>query len=346
MDELVVGGATRVWRGSRPDADAILGDARPGRIAVLVQAGVPAGIGDRVAAAMSGAAPTLVVAVPDGEPAKTMAGAEEVCRALAVGGVERGDLVVGVGGGALTDLAGFVAGVFLRGIRVHLIPTTLLGAIDAAIGGKSGVNLDGKNLVGLFRHPARVVIDLDVLGALPAPLMRQGAAEAFKAGMIGDPALVDLYEAQGISAPIDQVVDRALRVKAGIVERDPFEAGERAHLNYGHTVGHAVELAAGVSHGEAIAVGMIAAGHASARIAGFQGEERQRDILARLGLPVSAVGLEAGAVRRLMAVDKKRSGGSTRMVLLADIARPRVVVVDDATVTAALGAVGIGGGSP
>jgi 3-dehydroquinate synthase len=344
MDELVVGGVTRVWIGARPRPEEVLGDVAARRVAVMVQPGVPATIGRRFAAGISGIAVPIVIEVPDGEAAKTFAVADEVCRRLAAGGLERSDLIVGVGGGALTDLAGFVAGVFLRGIRVHYTPTTLVGAIDAAIGGKSGLNLDAKNLVGLFRHPARVVIDTEVIAGLPRPLLRQGVAEALKAGMIGDPGLVDLLEANGLDAPAGEVVSRAIRVKTTIVERDFRDEGERAHLNYGHTIGHAVEIAGGMSHGEAVAVGMVAAGRVSALLAGFTGEERQRAIIARLGLPTAASEVSADAVRGLLDRDKKRAQGALRMVVLDEVARPRVVVVDDATVTAALAAVGIGEG--
>ncbi len=343
MAELVVGGVTRVWIGDRGVSGQVLGDTAAERVALLVQPGVPAAVGRRIASEISDGVAALVIEVPDGEAAKTLAVVDEVCRRLETAGIERGDLIVGVGGGAVTDLTGFVAGVYLRGVRVHLVPTTLVGAIDAAIGGKSGLNLGAKNQVGLFRHPSRVVIDSSVLAALPLHLLREGAAEALKAGLIGDPDLVDRYQSHGLEAPLAEVVERAIRVKAGIVARDFDESGERAHLNYGHTVGHAIEIAAGIPHGEAVAVGMVAAGRVSAQVVGFRGEERQRAVIAGLGLPVTAPPVDPQLVRELMARDKKRSGGVARMVVLADVGRPQVVVVDDATVTAALAAVGIGG---
>lgn len=341
MDDLVVGGETQVWVGADADIAVVLGDARPRRVAFIVQPGVPASIGRR----LSVGSDATVIEVPDGEAAKNLATVEQVCLRLAQHGMERGDLIVAVGGGAATDLGGFVGALFLRGIRVHYVPTTLVGAVDAAIGGKTGVNVGAKNLVGAFRHPARVVIDTAVLEALPAHLVRMGAAEALKAGLVGDPALVDLYERHGLAAPIGEVVDRAIRVKAAIVGRDFFETGVRAHLNYGHTIGHAVELAAGIPHGAAVAIGMIAAGRVSAMVAGFAHEARQAAVISGLGLPVVSPPTDPDAVRFLLSRDKKRAGGLARMVVLADVGRPQVVTVDDATVTAALTAVAIGGGS-
>ncbi len=165
--------------------------------------------------------------LPDGEAAKTLAVAEGVYEWLAGLGLTRADTVLGVGGGSLTDLAGFVAATFLRGVEAVYVPTTLVGAVDAAIGGKTGVNLGAKNLVGAFQHPARVVIDADLLDALPLGLRRDGAAEALKAGLIGDPDLVGLYERDGLEADPAEVVRRAVAVKAAVVGRDFREEGER-----------------------------------------------------------------------------------------------------------------------
>jgi 3-dehydroquinate synthase len=341
MAELVVGGATAVWIGRGVDAALVRADSMARRIAYITQPGVPAAIAHRLAAADGPAA--AVIVVPDGDEAKSLAVTEEVCRRLVAAGLGRDDLIVAVGGGAVTDLGGFVAGVFLRGVRVHYFPTTLLGAVDAAIGGKTGVNLGAKNLVGVFRHPARVVIDLDVLAALPPEALRSGAAEALKAGMVGDIALVALLERDGLGAPLAELVERAIRVKAAVVGEDFLETGRRSILNYGHTLGHAVEVAAGLGHGEAVAIGMVAAGRASALVYGFAEEHRQHTAIVRLGLPVTAPAVDPARVRELMGADKKRAGGDLRMVLLADIGDPQVAVVDDATVTAALTAVGIGG---
>ncbi len=344
VERIAVAGETTVLVGrGLLDAATVLGE-RPGRrrVAVLCQPGEPARLARALARSIrAGGEAAAVRVLPDGEGAKTLEAAGAVYEWLAAQGMTRRDTVLGVGGGALTDVAGFVAATFLRGIEAVYVPTTLLGAVDAAIGGKTALNLGAKNLVGAFHHPARVVVDADVLDALPAALRREGSAEALKAGLVGDADLVALYERDGAGADLAEVVRRAVAVKAAIVGRDPREQGERAHLNYGHTVGHAVEVAGGLGHGSAVAVGMVAAGRAGALLAGFTGEERQRSILEGLGLPVAAPGLGRGAVLRLMSLDKKRTGAGLRMVLLEAVGRPRLEVVGTATVEAALAAVGI-----
>jgi 3-dehydroquinate synthetase len=340
MAELVVAGTTAVWIGRGADATTVLGDVAAERIAYVVQPGIPTQIAGRLAGGRSEA---LLIPVPDGEAAKSFGVVEAVCERLAAAGFDRTDLLVAVGGGAVTDLGGFVAGVFLRGIRVHYVPTTLLGAVDAAIGGKTGIDLGAKNLVGLFRHPQRVVIDLDTIAGLPRQLLRAGMAEVLKAGLVGDAALVDLLEERALDAPLEETVTRSIAVKAALVAADFHDHSGRTFLNYGHTVGHALEMATGLPHGEAVAIGMVAAGRAGALRCGFPAEQRQRAVLARLGLPAQAPPVDADLVRQLLARDKKRRAGQLRMVLLADIAAPQVVAVDDATVDAALTAVGIGG---
>lgn len=282
-----------------------------------------------------------VMVVPDRDQAKTLDVAAACFRRLNAMALTRHDTVVGVGGGAVTDLAGFVAATYLRGVEAVYVPTTLLGAVDAAVGGKTGLNLDGKNLVGVFRHPTRIVIDIDVLEALPEDLLREGTAEALKAGLIADPRIVELYEAHGLAAPLEEVVDRAVAVKAAIVSADFRETGRRAWLNYGHTIGHGVELAAGLSHGHAVAVGMVAEGAVSARLMGFTDSGRQRDVIAGLGLPVAASGADGAAVRRLMRLDKKRTSAGLRMTLLRAIGDPVVMPVDEDAVAHALDAVDV-----
>lgn len=287
--------------------------------------------------------PGAVKVLPDRDAAKSLAVVEDIYRWLIELRLTRSDTVLGVGGGALTDVVGFVAATYLRGIESVLVPTTLLGAVDAAVGGKTGINVAGKNLVGAFHHPTRVIVDLGVLDALPVGLRREGAAEALKAGLIADPILVEAYEADGIDAPLDAVVDRAVAVKAAVVSEDYREAGRRAILNYGHTVGHAVETVGGIPHGHAVAIGMVAAGSVAADLLGFREAERQRAVIEQLGLPVAVPGLSARDVMGLVGVDKKRDGSGLRMVLLEEIGRARVDYVDDATVAAALTVVGIEG---
>jgi 3-dehydroquinate synthase len=311
-------------------AVAVLTQPSVVRLAAVIEAGLAAA-GLR----------TVVLTLPDGEGAKRMGVVEDVYRELSGAGVARNDTVVAVGGGALTDTAGFVAATYLRGVEAVFVPTTLLGAVDAAIGGKTAVNVDGKNLAGVFRHPARVIVDLDVLETLPEALVREGSAEALKAGYVGDPELVDLYRDNGLGAPLDMVVNRAVAVKARVVSDDFTERGGRAVLNYGHTVGHAVEVAASVSHGEAVAVGMAAAAVLSELVAAYTGAAAQRKLIAALGLPIRAPSVDFDRIESLMAVDKKRDDRGLRFVVLEADGRPAVVPVDRATVRAALASVGI-----
>ncbi len=277
--------------------------------------------------------------LPDGDDAKRLDVVEAVYRWCNELAITRFDTIVAVGGGALTDVAGFVAATYLRGVESVYVPTTVLGAVDAAIGGKTGINLDGKNLVGAFHMPSRVVIDLDVLDALPDRLKREGAAEAVKAGLIKAPDLVDLYESAGLEAPLDVVVPRAVAIKAEIVSGDVREHGERALLNYGHTIGHALEIVCGLRHGDAVAIGMVAAGRASALELGFEDEARQRRILETIGLPVVAPEFNDDDVLRLVGLDKKRRGADVHMTLLHRIGAATVHRVSSATLTAALEAV-------
>ncbi|MGI8518100.1 MAG: 3-dehydroquinate synthase [Acidimicrobiia bacterium] len=203
----------------------------------------------------------------DREDAKTLAETVRIYEWLSERNIGRHDTIIGVGGGAATDVAGYIAATWLRGVESILIPTTLLAAVDAAIGGKTGVNLGGKNLVGAFHLPSRVIIDFEVLEALPEPLRQEGLAEALKAGYVGDARLVDLL--QRTDPPLAEVVKRAVAVKVEVVGSDFRENDRRAVLNFGHTIGHAVELLAPMPHGLAVAVGMVAAGTISAIRHGF-----------------------------------------------------------------------------
>ena len=252
--------------------------------------------------------------------------------------ITRHDLVVAVGGGAVTDLAGFVASTYLRGVDVIYVPATLLAAVDAAIGGKTAVDFGAKNLIGTFRLPTLVAIDLDTIDAVPAALATDGLAEVAKTALIADESLVEALESHGPGLDVQTMVSRCVAAKSAIVIADFQEKGGRAVLNYGHTIGHAVETATGIAHGKAVSVGMEAAAAASAALSGFQDRQRQTDLLAGLGLPVSAP-FDTREVLRLIDLDKKRTTAGTTMVLLSSIANPQIVAVDDATVSAALDAV-------
>lgn len=340
--EEVVAGTARVLVGRGIlDAATVLGDGDRTAAGFVAQPSTAALARGLARGAGEAGVRASVRILPDGEAAKTLAVVEDLYRWMLDLGLSRSDTLVAVGGGALTDAAGFAAATYLRGIEAVYVPTTVLGAVDAAIGGKTGVNLDGKNLVGAFRHPARVVIDVDVLDRLPDAVKRGGLSEALKAGLIGDPALFALLEGDGLEADLLEVVRRAVAVKAAVVGRDFTEQGERAHLNYGHTIGHAVEVAGGFGHGEAVAIGMVAAGRVSALEAGFDDEERQRAAIAALGLPVSASGLARRDLLALVGRDKKRDSTGLRMVLLEAIGAPVVRHVGSATVETALDAVDI-----
>jgi 3-dehydroquinate synthase len=330
--ERIVGGVTRVTVG-RGIAPTVLEGLDRG-FAVLCQPGsepVARGLTDQV------------YVLPDGEAAKTLTTVEGTVVALAADGLRRDSAIVAVGGGALLDAAGFIAAVYLRGIEARYLPTTLLGAVDASIGGKNGINVAGKNLVGTFTHPSDVVVDLDVIGAIPHPLFVEGMAEIIKAGAIADPELLDAIVENGTDTDLDLLVSRSISVKSDVVDADFTEQDRRAILNFGHTIGHAVEFLAGWSHGHSVAVGMVAACAASARATGFDGTDRIVAALERTGLPIAAPHLDRDAVVDLVAKDKKADAEGLRMVLLEDIGRPLVSHVDSATLDAALAATGIGG---
>jgi 3-dehydroquinate synthase len=274
--------------------------------------------------------------VPDGEAAKEIGVAAGLWSRLAAAGVGRDDAVVGVGGGAVTDLAGFVAATWLRGVRVVLVPTTLLGMTDAAIGGKTAINTaEGKNLVGAFYPPAGVVADTSVLASLPPADYVSGLAEVIKAGFIADPVILDLVESDPLAAarpggPHErELIERSVAMKAAVVSADLREAGEREMLNYGHTLGHAVERVENYSmrHGEAVAIGMCFAA-ALGRLTGRLDPAtaaRHRSVLAAVGLPVRYRPGAWPELRAAMAVDKKARAAKLRFVVLDGLAKPGIL---------------------
>ena len=296
----------------------------------------------------------LPVQVPDAEAGKTLAEAARCWDALGAAGFTRTDLVVGVGGGAATDLAGFVAAGWLRGVRWLALPTSLLGMVDAAVGGKTGVNTAaGKNLVGAFHPPAGVLADLSALDTLPVPELVAGLAEVVKCGFIADPEILALIEADpaGAADPAGEVlpelVERAVRVKARVVSADLQESGEREILNYGHTLAHAVEQVEGyrIRHGHAVAIGLVYAAVLARRAGRLDRAtaDRHPAVLAGLGLPT---GYPAGAwpaLRAAMRLDKKARGDGLRFVVLDGLARPgRLVAPDERLLVAAYAEVAAG----
>ncbi len=275
----------------------------------------------------------FVAEVPDAEEAKTAQVAAFLWGALGQAGFTRTDVVVGVGGGAVTDLAGFVASSWLRGVRVVHVPTTLAGMVDAAVGGKTGINTaEGKNLVGAFHPPAGVLCDLTTLETLPRNDFVAGLAEVVKCGFIADPAILDLVErdpqaATRWDAPSTrELVERSVRIKADVVGEDLRESGLREVLNYGHTFGHAVEHVEryGWRHGAAVSVGLVYAAELG-RLAGRLDDgtaERHRAVLAALGLPTTYRQDRWEQLLTAMRRDKKTRGDLLRFVVLEGLARP------------------------
>ncbi|WP_336923540.1 3-dehydroquinate synthase [Aquipuribacter sp. SD81] len=271
--------------------------------------------------------------VPDGEEAKTAQVAAFCWQVLGQAAFTRSDAVVGVGGGAVTDLAGFVAATWLRGVRVVHVPTTLLGMVDAAVGGKTGINTsEGKNLVGSFHPPAGVLADLATLQTLPDFDLRAGLAEVVKCGFIADADILTLCEQQPEEAArwdsdvLAELVERAVAVKAAVVSEDLTESGLREVLNYGHTFGHAVELVERYTwrHGAAVSVGMVYAAELG-RLAGHLPErvvDRHRRVLTGLGLPIVYRGDRWSALYDAMRRDKKNRGDLLRFVVLDASGRP------------------------
>jgi 3-dehydroquinate synthase len=313
---------------------ALVGDARA---VLVVHADGLASLADPVCAALAAAGYAVrAEPVPDGEAAKEIRVATRLWSKLAEAGVGRGDAVVAVGGGAVTDLAGFVAATWLRGVRVVLVPTTLLAMTDAAVGGKTAINTaDGKNLVGAFHPPAGVLADLSTLASLPQPEYASGLAEVIKAGFIADPVILELIESDPGSAakpggPHErELIERAIAMKARVVSADLREAGEREMLNYGHTLGHAIERAENYSmpHGEAVAIGMCFAA-ALSRLSGRLDPataQRHRAVLSAVGLPVRYRGDAWPGLRAAMAMDKKTRAAKLRFVVLDGLAKPRIM---------------------
>jgi len=273
-----------------------------------------------------------ILPVPEGEPSKSLAVAAQLFHELAEAPAHRGDLVVSVGGGVVGDLSGFVASTYARGVRLLHVPTSLLAQVDAAIGGKTAINLpQGKNLVGTFHQPVQVICDVGVLATLPDVEMRSGLAEVVKYGFISDPAILDVVRDQVGSIlgrdpkVLEDIVARSAWAKASFVGADERDHGVRAHLNYGHTFAHSIEHAAsftGIRHGEAVALGMVAAARLARELDRIDDDLVDLHVatLRSAGLPTSAElrleDLEPGWLR-----DKKYERG-VRFVLLASLGKP------------------------
>jgi len=291
---------------------------------------------------------------PAGEPSKTLATASTLLDELLTHSpaIDRGTLVVPLGGGVAGDLGGFVAAIALRGLRVLQSPTSLLACVDSSVGGKTGVDHQtGKNLIGAFHQPSCVVIDVETLRTLPLAELRNGLGECVKHAVIRDESLLEFIEASAekllategrgddkklsFDAEImAELIARNVTIKAAVVSADEREAGVRGHLNFGHTIGHAVETFIGydnIRHGEAVSLGMVAANHiAKARgLLGPSQAQRITNILSKLELPTTTSPLDPGSIWQIMQHDKKALAGKVRMVLPTEIGK--VDIYDDIT---------------
>ncbi|MFJ9827840.1 3-dehydroquinate synthase [Streptomyces sp. NPDC101160] len=293
----------------------------------------------------------VAIQVPNAEEAKTAEVAAYCWKALGQTGFTRSDVIVGVGGGATTDLAGFVAATWLRGVRWIAVPTTVLGMVDAAVGGKTGINTaEGKNLVGSFHPPAGVLCDLAALDSLPVNDYVSGLAEVIKAGFIADPVILDLIEADPEAARTPagphtaELIVRSIKVKAEVVSGDLKEAGRREILNYGHTLAHAIEKNERYKwrHGAAVSVGMLFAAELG-RLAGRLDDataDRHRTVLESVGLPLTYRYDQWPKLLETMKVDKKSRGDLLRFIVLDGLGKPVVMEgPDPAVLLAAYGEV-------
>jgi len=318
----------------------IPGDAKK---LLIIHAPALARIAEQMKEDLSGEREVFLVELPDAEAAKRVEVAAFCWGILGQLDFQRNDAILGLGGGATTDLAGFVAAAWLRGVALIQVPTTVLAMVDAAVGGKTGVNTqEGKNLVGVFYSPRAVIADTDVLAGLGENEVKAGMAEVVKCGFISDPTILDVLEANPeealdtASEVFVELVKRAVAVKAEVVGDDFRESGLREILNYGHTLGHAIEHAERYQwrHGAAISIGMVFAAELSRMVANLSDEdvERHRRILGGLGLPLD---YPQGRWRTLLATmqkDKKARGGVVRFVVLDAPGKPRVLAIPDESV--------------
>ena len=290
----------------------------------------------------------LTLALPDGEVHKTWQTLNLIFDALLHNACDRKTLLVALGGGVVGDMTGYAAASFMRGVPFVQVPTTLLSQVDSSVGGKTGINHPlGKNMIGAFYQPLRVICDLDTLGTLPDRELSAGLAEVIKYGPIADLAFMDWLEQHmdalraRDAAALAHAVRRSCEIKAWVVAQDEREGGLRAILNFGHTFGHAIEAGMGYGawlHGEAVACGMVMAATLSQRLGLIDGDmvERVRALTLRAGLPVVGpvlgAGDNAGRYLKLMRVDKKSEAGEIRFVLIDGASKARVQGAPDALV--------------
>ncbi len=342
MSTITVAGAApydvQIGRGVLSEVSARLGSAV--RKVLIVHQPSLANLAETLRTRLSAQYEVLLAEIPDGEAAKRVEVAGFCWQILGSADFTRSDAIIGFGGGAATDLAGFVASTWLRGVTLIQLPTTVLGMVDASIGGKTGINTsEGKNLVGTFYAPTAVIADLDILPGLDRRDVLAGFAEIVKCGFIAQPEILDIIE-RDVDAATDtesdefhRLVELSVAVKAKVVGDDFREAGIREILNYGHTVGHAIEYAERFRwrHGDAVSVGMIFAAEL-ARLAGRLADDvvdRHRSILTAIGLPVTYPIGRWNTLASVMKRDKKARGDLLRFVILDDVARPTILAGPD-----------------
>lgn len=312
---------------------------RSSRIYILTSPEIWALWGERLLAALPGLAP-VVLFLPSGERYKRLGEVERLASELAAAGADRGSLLIAFGGGVTGDLGGFLAAIYMRGIDYIQIPTTFLSQVDSSVGGKTGVNLrEGKNLIGAFHHPRAVVADIDLLSTLPPRELRSGLYESVKAGLIRDAALFRYIERnlpaihEASPKVIETIVVRSIRMKAQVVGLDERESGLRMILNFGHTIGHAIEAACsfdGMLHGEAVAWGMRVALAISAQRKWLKVQDAERaERVIRSLAPPPLPRLRPEKLIDLAAKDKKNRSGARRFILLKGIGN--AVTVEDVT---------------
>ena len=277
------------------------------KVLVVTDSGVPAAYAQQIAQCCK--AP-VVVTIPQGEGSKNLSNFEMLCRTMLQNGFTRTDCVVAVGGGVVGDLAGFAAASFMRGIDFYNVPTTVLSQVDSSIGGKVAIDMDGiKNCVGAFYQPKAVLIDPEVLNTLSSRHIAAGLAEAVKMAVNFDEALLSVFEREDPFQAVDHIIAASLKIKASVVRQDEKESGLRKVLNFGHTIGHGIETAAGLDalyHGECVALGMLP-------MCGDVLRPRVRKILEKLGLPTTC-NVDADKVWEAMRHDKKLSGSTITVV--------------------------------
>ena len=331
-----------VGRGLAADLSALVpSDAEPSRILIVSNPSVDSLYGDTLREALEPMeCEVLTEVVPEGEEWKTLETVERLYDRMVEARLDRKSLMVVLGGGVVGDLAGFAAATYMRGIPFVQVPTTLLAQVDSSVGGKVGVDHPlGKNLIGAFYQPIRVCIDPDMLASLPEEQLRNGMAEVIKYGIIADESLFALLERHSESLPelddavLEDVIRRCCQIKARVVQQDEHETtGLRAILNYGHTIGHAVESVTRYtrfSHGEAVSIGMVAAAKMATAMELItpEVEARQKALLKSAGLPIGISGIEPGHIIEAMLTDKKAVGGQARFIV--PLAIGQVVVKDN-----------------